>query len=364
MTKLLQIILAGPDKIVACLIRRDTGFSTSTISRIKNMKTNIFSFLIILLLSTVSCNSREERSVQKFSQMTPSPEVRTAPAQIEEAPLAASNVDAMLTDDLLNSSDRYKLVVSRQPIQTKQTISPSSQSRNRMVINTGTVNCEVANYEEALAQIQKIATQYGGYLVSSNTQVSTEDVKSGSVTLRIDARNFDAALQALKQLAKKVKSESVQGNDVTEEFYDLTARLENKRKAEKRYREILASAKTTKEILEVEQVLTNVREEIERMEGRKRFLEDQVSLSTINVNLHEPYPLVASGQYGFLAKMRQGVENGIAGFSEVLSAGIAFLISGVPIFILLFFLIWSIRRYRRKVKATQLAKATMAEKRE
>lgn len=154
----------------------------------------------------------------------------------------------------------------------------------------------------------------------------------------------------------------MQGNDVTEEFYDLTARLENKRKAEKRYQEILASAKTTKDILEVEQALTNAREEIERMEGRKRFLEDQVALSIINVNLHEPYPLVASGPYGFLAQMRRGVERGLTGFAEVLGACITFVIAGLPIFILLFILFWFVKRHRRKSKAAALAKSTMAEK--
>jgi len=237
-------------------------------------------------------------------------------------------------------------------------------SRGRMLIQTSTLNFEVANYDEALAQIQKIATQGGGYLISSTTQIHDNNVKSGNVTLRIEAKNFAAALQALKQLAKKLESESVQGNDVTEEFYDLTARLDNKRKAEKRYQEILATAKNTKDILEVEQALTNVREEIERMEGRKRFLEDQIALSTINVNLHEPYPLVASGQYGFLAKMRRGVELGISGFSDVLSACLTFVIAGIPIFALLFLAIWIFKRYRRRAKAAQLAKAAMAEKKE
>ncbi len=249
-------------------------------------------------------------------------------------------------------------------IQPAPSIAPSFQPRARMVIKTGSLNCEVADYESALAQIQQLAAQFGGYVVSSSAQVSAEDVKSGSVTLRIDAKNFDAVLQALKQLAKKIESENVHGNDVTEEFYDLTARLDNKRKAEKRYQEILASAKSTKDILEVEQALTNVREEIERMEGRKRFLEDQVSLSTINVNLHEPYPLMASGQYGFLAKMRRGVEAGISGFSDVLSACITFVIAGIPIFVLLFLVIWIFKKYRRRAKAAQLAKATMAEKKE
>lgn len=240
----------------------------------------------------------------------------------------------------------------------------ASRPQSRMVIKTASLNVEISNYEEALAQIQKIAAQYGGYIIASTTQTLASNVKSGNVTIRIDAKNFEAALQELKKLAQKVEQEGVQGNDVTEEFYDLTARLENKRKAEKRYQEILAAAKTTKDILEVEQALTNVREEIERMEGRKRFLEDQVALSTITVNLHEPYPLMASGQYGFLAQMRRGIENGVSGFSEVLSACITFAIAGIPIFVLLFVLIWAFRRYRRKAKAAPSTKATMAEKKE
>jgi hypothetical protein len=240
----------------------------------------------------------------------------------------------------------------------------ASRPQSRMVIKTASLNVEISNYEEALAQIQKIAAQYGGYLISSTTQTLASNVKSGNVTIRIDARNFETALQELKKLAQKVEQESVQGSDVTEEFYDLTARLENKRKAEKRYQEILASAKTTKDILEVEQALTNVREEIERLEGRKRYLEDQIALSTITINLHEPYPLMASGQYGFLAKMRRGIENGVSGFSDVLSACLTFAIAGIPVFVLLFVLIWAVKRYRRKARTTPPAKATMAEKKE
>ncbi len=309
-----------------------------------------------LLLIFVGCNSREEAPAALTVRKTPSPQFRPAPAE--------TNVDAMLAAGDLSSVGVHRLLAGQGGGQTESTFIKNPQFQNRMVIKTATLNCEVANYNEALAQIQKIATQYGGYVVASNMQVSIEDVKSGTVTLRIEAKNFDAALQALKQLAKKLDSESVQGNDVTEEFYDLTARLENKRKAEKRYQEILASAKTTKDILEVEQVLTNVREEIERMEGRKRFLEDQIALSTITVNLHEPYPLMASGRYGFLAQMRRGIENGVSGFSDVLSACITFAIAGIPLFVLLFVLIWAIRRHRRKAKAVPSVKSNMAEKRD
>lgn len=316
------------------------------------MKRLFHYFRVYLFLLLIGCGTRDEASFSAGMKGMSYSTSRSASAPVAEESMNLENVGVpgALTDAAY--------------IQPAPSIATSFQPRTRMVIKTGALNCEVANYENALAQIQQLAAQFGGYVVASSAQVSAEDVKSGSVTLRLEAKNFDAALQTLKQLAKKVESESVQGNDVTEEFYDLTARLENKRKAEKRYQEILLSAKTTKDILEVEQALTNVREEIERMEGRKRFLEDQVSLSTIKVNLHEPYPLVASGQYGFLAKMWRGVEAGISGFSDVLSACVTFVIAGIPIFILLFLVIWIFKKYRRRAKAAQLAKATMAEKKE
>jgi len=300
------------------------------------MKNFVKIFCILFLIN--GCGSQEEFQSEPVAEMSVAPEVNTRAGSPQFAKLAFD--------------------------QSAPTPIPESRPPSRMVIKTATLNLEISNYTEALAQIQKIATQYGGYLISASTQTHDNDLKSGSITIRTAAKDFDAALLDLKKLAQKVEQESMQGNDVTEEFYDLTARLENKHKAEKRYQEILAAAKTTKDILEVEQALTNVREEIERMEGRKRYLEDQVSLSTINVNLHEPYPLMASGQYGFLAKMRRGVEAGISGFSDVLSACLTFVIAGIPIFIMLFFAGWGFKKYRRRAKAAQLAKATMAEKKE
>ncbi|MGH7602135.1 MAG: DUF4349 domain-containing protein, partial [bacterium] len=200
----------------------------------------------------IGCGSREEAPATLAVRKMSAQEVRSAPAE--------TNAGALLAAGELSSVGVLGLLAG----QTESNVSKSPQFQNRMLIKTAALNCEVASYDAALVQIQNIAAQYGGYVVASNMHVSIEDVKSGTVTLRIEAKNFDTALQALKQLAKKLDSESVQGNDVTEEFYDLTARLENKRKAEKRYQEILASAKTTKDILEVEQALTNVREEIER----------------------------------------------------------------------------------------------------
>ncbi len=221
----------------------------------------------------------------------------------------------------------------------------------RLIIKHAELFCEVEDFETAFSHMHALAEDNGGYLVSSQTSIEEDNRKSGTLTLRVPTEKFEATLAALKKLVRKVENESLSGNDVTEEFYDLTARLENKRRAEQRFLEILKTANKTSEILEVEQALANVREEIERLEGRKRYLSDQVALSTIIVRLHEPRPLLASGRNSFWGKLKRGFENGIEGFGEVLSGTITFVIAGLPLLPVFWLLGWGVRKLHRSFKA-------------
>lgn len=223
----------------------------------------------------------------------------------------------------------------------------------RMIIKTAELLCEVENFEAAAGRMRALAEESGGYLVSAQTSVRDDNRKSGMLTLRVPADKFETTLAALKKLVKKVETENLSGNDVTEEFYDLTARLENKRRAEQRFLEILKTANKTSEILEVEQALVNVREEIERLEGRKRYLSDQVALSTITVRLFEPRPLITTGRDSFWGKLKRGFENGLAGFGDVLSGTITFVIAVLPLVPLFWLAGWGIRKWYRSFRARQ-----------
>lgn len=223
----------------------------------------------------------------------------------------------------------------------------------RMIIKTAELFCEVENFEAAAGRMRALAEESGGYLVSAQTSVRDDNRKSGLLTLRVPADKFETTLAALKNLVKKVETENLSGNDVTEEFYDLTARLENKRRAEQRFLEILKTANKTSEILEVEQALVNVREEIERLEGRKRYLSDQVALSTITVRLYEPRPLITTGRDSFWGKLKRGFENGLAGFGDVLSGTITLVIAVLPLVPVFWLAGWGIRKWYRSFRARQ-----------
>ena len=77
---------------------------------------------------------------------------------------------------------------------------------------------------------------------------------------------------------------------MTEEYIDLEARLRAQRALEAQFLEIMKTANKVSDALEVQRELANVRSEIERVEGRRRFLENQSSLSTIKVVLQTPAP--------------------------------------------------------------------------
>jgi hypothetical protein len=240
---------------------------------------------------------------------------------------------------------------TKTPAQSADKSTGEIQPRTRMVIKTAELFLAVDKFEEAFAQAQKIASQNGGFIVASSVTTREENRKSGSITLRVPSTKFDETLDALKKLASSVENESVRGNDVTEEFYDVAARLENKQNAEKRYQEILKSAKTVKDILEVEQALTTVREEIEHLTGRKRFLADQVELSTINATMHEPYPLVASGRDSFWSKVVRGFQRGVDGFADVVSISITFVIALLPVIVVVMFMLLIGLKYYRRYRA-------------
>ncbi len=222
----------------------------------------------------------------------------------------------------------------------------------RLIIKTGTISIEVINYDTAAIILQTIVNKLNGYTVSSSTDFEDNYRKTGRIVVRIPSNTFEDILSEISALSSKVLSTSVQGNDVTEEYYDLSARLENKKRIEMRYREILKSAKSVEDILSVEKYLGETREEIESLEGRKRFLNDRITLSTITINLREPQPTVENEEESFWGKIGRGFRRGLYGFGDVFAYSITIIISSIPAIVLLYGMIFAtiliIKRYRTR----------------
>lgn len=170
----------------------------------------------------------------------------------------------------------------------------SELSKERQVIYTADLRIEVSDFGKAVERIKSVVESAGGFIANSSVDQSNDERRSGSVDLRVPKARFRDVMDDVKALGK-VKHENLHGQDVTEEYTDLEARLGNARKLEARILELLQrESKSLKDILEVEKELAEVRGTIEEFEGRKRFLDDRLTLATISVGLFEPYAYTAS----------------------------------------------------------------------
>ena len=165
-----------------------------------------------------------------------------------------------------------------------------------MLIRTGSASVEVSDLDQAMAQVAQLATGVGGFVAGTSVAAGRDQVRAATLEVRIPAARWDEALRGLEPLGR-VEAVNVSAEDVGEEFTDLTARAANARRLEERLVELLAT-RTGKldDVLSVERELARVREQIERMEGRMRFLQARAATSTLSISLHEPFPVL--GQRG------------------------------------------------------------------
>jgi hypothetical protein len=163
-----------------------------------------------------------------------------------------------------------------------------------MIIRTGQASVQVDSLEVAVAQLRQLAQRLGGYVANTGMEGGKERLRRATLELKLPSARFDDAVNGLSPLGE-VESVNVTAEDVGEEFVDITARVANSRRLEERLVELLAR-RTGKleEVLQVERELARVREEIERYEGRLRYLRTRAAVSTLSVTVHERTPVLRS----------------------------------------------------------------------
>jgi hypothetical protein len=158
---------------------------------------------------------------------------------------------------------------------------------NQMVIYQAALQLRVKKFEETLQNIEDQVIKYGGYISESNVSKDGVEQVSGQITVRIPQENFQAFLHDAQGQAAEVLQRNLTGTDVTEEYVDLDSRLKSKRVVEERLTSFMQSAQKTEDLLKISADLAAVQEEIETIQGRIKYLENQTSLSTVHIVLYE-----------------------------------------------------------------------------
>ena len=161
------------------------------------------------------------------------------------------------------------------------------QDFDRKIVKTAELGIRANEVRDAAAKAQQIAAGYGGSVLSS--QIEGDGSVSADLVLLVPSPEFEAALDELRGLGKKVTTDTVRGEDVTEEFVDLESRERNLLAAEQSLLELYDRANSVNAALSIERELTVVRGEIEQVQGRIKYLENRTDSSQISLSI-QPVP--------------------------------------------------------------------------
>jgi len=158
---------------------------------------------------------------------------------------------------------------------------------DKKIVKNGSVELKVDNAAKVADKITEIAKKFGGDILSSNSRRQSNGNLRGNLVVKVPVDKFDEAMSAVKKAGEKVIFESVNADDVTMEYIDLQARLNNKKAEEKTFQKLLDRTGALKDVLNVTRELTRVRSEIDSLEGQLKYMTAQTDMSTINVTLTE-----------------------------------------------------------------------------
>lgn len=217
----------------------------------------------------------------------------------------------------------------------------------RMIIQHADLALEVEDLNNAEASIRAHVARLDGYIVKISTS-GTDENQTTHITFRVPAQRFEEALSGVEGLAKKVRSRTISGDDVTEEFVDLESQLRNLEATRDRLRTLLDQATRVQDALEVNQALTDVQGQIEYTQGRMQYLQQSAAFSTIEVYLM-PVPvviLVQEGTWQPITVARSALRDLIELGQELVNIAIVLLI-WTPVWLPLLLLVrWVWRKIR------------------
>ena len=248
--------------------------------------------MLVALLAVTACGGSDESTVPAAAA-APAPAAPAGAAGAPAAPAAAADlaprevvVVAKAAPAAAPAAPAPRLVrVQEQAAAAYIEVSSETQAQlvnlERIIVRTFEATIVVTGVQRSMDLITAMARELGGWVVST----SRFEKHRGFISFRVPAEALDKATARLREMAVEVKAEVSDSRDVTDEYFDLRARLDNQKATEEALLKLLGRAETVEAALKVQQTLTGVQEEVERLQGKIKLLEETSAFSLVSVNL-------------------------------------------------------------------------------
>ena len=277
------------------------------------MKTRINLLIVICIIAFASCKNKKEAMVENVN----------APAELMQ--------------------------ISREsapppPPPPPQTSAKSKGLYSQKLIKNGELTISSKDIELTKALIYRFVKDCNGYVTNENL-VKNEGSSYLEISLNIQASHFDNFLQLLDSSKLNIVSSTYSVNDISLKYIDDSTRLQNKKKLEKKYLDLLSKTNDIKSLLDIEEKLEEIQSDIEVKEGQLKLLDKQIAFSEFTLKIEKSISnLSYDDSNKFMYKVGKGIVQGWDGIKSVL----VFFITIWPLYVLITIILLFIRQLKKK----------------
>lgn len=228
---------------------------------------------------------------------------------------------------------------------------------SRKIIYSAEVTMEVADFDRTRDELDRLVAEAGGYMLHFSDSRSVSRI-NGHFTMKVPSDGFRSFLDQLETMKKGNEfRKNVRGEDVTEEYVDLDARLGAKEAVEARLLDLMKQANEAHDLLAFSNELARVQEEIESLKGRMRYINENVAYSTVELHMYQVIEggVRRPGDDGLQSRLGRALVGSTEGVIRFLGDFLVFLVGALPVLILLAIMavpvLFLVRQLRKKRKS-------------
>jgi hypothetical protein len=256
--------------------------------------------LVALTIIMMACQPKKEKTTEFALDYTTTAMTLAEPAACSAPPVRTTVkfVPPVIKDDVIEETAESK--------HTK-----SQLLKNKKIIKDGSISIKVKEIELAKKRMDAIIKSYDAYYENESFE-NSETTVSYRLKIRVPAKQFEVFLKASEKVEGEITFKNIDARDVTEEYVDGEIRLTSKKLFRNRYYQLLGKAGKVDDMLAIEENIRALQEEIESQEGQLKFLDDQITYSTLDVYLfcdkgiHEPVVVEDT----FFKRFKTSISNG------------------------------------------------------
>jgi hypothetical protein len=312
----------------------------------RRYRLGVWSICLLMLIALAGCGSAKSNSQSAGSAAPSSHEmaITSSDAKMSAESTASSNLavrDQSGTAAGGSASDSAVPPV----IPTSQSLASAGPAPavpvdgfDRKLIYKANVTMEVESYARTQSEVRGSIVAAGGYILQFS-EYNSKTEKGGTFVIKVPSSGFFGMIDALEQMEPKSLNRNMQGSDVTEEYVDLESRLKAKQMTEARLLEFMGKATRADELVSFSSELGRVQEDIERLKGRMRYLDQNVAFSTIELRMFEKVKETASGadqtQNHLLERAWNSMKTSGRVVADVFAGLLVFAAGAIPVLLVL-----------------------------